>query len=135
MESKWTEDQTVFKLIDHLKDGGWMIESYCTGHKRGVDIIAVKNKSKIFIEVKGAKANDSSPIKSREHFDAGQIKTHFGKAIIKAIETKLEHPDAIIAIAHPNDGYIRKVIGPLIPSLKFLDIIHYWVDENEIHIN
>ncbi len=128
--TKLTEDRTIELLIEHLKNNQYTLVSYCLGQQRGCDIIAEKNKRKLFIEVKGAKANPKSPIKKREFFDSGQIKTHFGKAIIKALETKQKNPNSDIAIAHPYDEKIKNVIGDLIPELKKLNIIHYWVDDN-----
>ena len=63
IQNKLTEDETVLLLIDYLESNGYIIEDYCLGHKRGIDIISSKNNKKFLIEVKGAKANDNSPIK------------------------------------------------------------------------
>ncbi|CAM3675962.1 hypothetical protein MUGA111182_02630 [Mucilaginibacter galii] len=124
---KLTEDETIILLIDYLAKDGWNIDSHCLGQIRGCDIIASKNSQKFFIEVKGAKAGDASPTKKRIFFDSGQIKTHFGKAIVKILDDKYLHPNATFAIAHPNDTLIKKAIGHLTPSLKLLGIQHFWV--------
>lgn len=125
--SKQTEDETVAILIDHLKQRGWAIDSYCLGQKHGEDIIASKNNAKLIVEVKGAKASDASPTKKREYFDSGQIKTHFGKALVKVLDGKHLNPNCTFAIAHPDDSDIRRSIGHLIQFLKTLDIKHFWV--------
>lgn len=88
------------------------------------------NSKKLLIEVKGARANDDSPIKKREYFSSGQIKTHFGRAIVKALEDKYLHPKAKIAIAHPDDSAIRSTIDHLIPSLHKIGISHFWVSSD-----
>lgn len=124
---KMTEDQTVLGLINYLKNTGYTIESFCLGQQRGYDIVAIKNGRKLYVEVKGAKASDDSPTKKREKFNSGQIKTHFGKALVKAMETKNSFPNADIAIAHPYDEDILNSIGDLIPQLNKLGIIHFWV--------
>jgi len=131
-KSKLTEDETIMILMDDLKIKGWFIESHCLGQTRGCDIIAERNGEKMYIEVKGAKANDKSPTKRREYFDSGQIKTHFGKAIVKILNDKHLKPNSQFAIAHPNDVEIKKAIGHLTPFLKDLNIKHFWVDVNEI---
>lgn len=128
--AKLTEDRTIELLLVHFKKNNYSVISYCFGQQRGCDIIVEKNNRKLFIEVKGAKANSKSPTKKREFFDSGQIKTHFGKAIVKALETKVKNPNSDIAIAHPYDEKIKNVIGKIIPELKKLDIIHFWVDDN-----
>ncbi len=84
----------------------------------------------MYVEAKGAKANDNSPTKRREFFNSSQLKTHLGKAIIKSLETKNDYPSAIVAIAHPNDEYIIKVLGKLIQYLKKINIVHYWVNQD-----
>lgn len=122
-----TEDQTVLGLIKYLENDGYIIESYCLGQQRGYDILAIKNSKRLIVEVKGAKASDDSPTKKRDKFNSGQIKTHFGKALVKAMETKNSFPNADIAIAHPLDDDIINSIGDLIPQLKKLNILHFWV--------
>ena len=130
---KLTEDDTIKYLMQYLKSEGWVIESYCLGQQHGNDIVALKANTKLIVEVKGAKANDASPTKKREHFDSGQIKTHFGKALVKILDEKYLNPDAKFAIAHPDDNEIKKTIGHLTPFLKNLDIIHFWVS-SEINV-
>lgn len=124
---KLTENRTIELLMPYLESLGYSIESYCLGQTRGYDIVASRNSEKLLIEVKGAKAHKDSPTKKRDFFNSGQIKTHLGKAIIKCLETKVSFPDAIIAIAHPEDEQIRKAIGGIIPELNNIGIIHYWV--------
>lgn len=124
---KQTEDEIVIILIDYLKLNGWIIDSYCLGQTHGNDIVASKANSKLIVEAKGAKASNNSPTKKREYFDRGQIKTHFGKALIKILDEKYLNPKAKFAIAHPNDTDIRKTIGHLIPFLTTLGIKHFWV--------
>ena len=116
--------------MKHLSAEGWTIEDFCLGQTRGCDIVAVRNGVKMLVEVKGARASDDSPTKKRAYFDSGQIKTHFGKAIVKIMDDKHANPDAHFAIAHPNDVLIRNAIGHLTPALKALDIKHYWVSND-----
>ena len=130
INSKLTEDETVELLIKHLEMDGYKIISYCTGHKRGTDIVAEKNNRMLLVEVKGARANHNSKIKKRPYFDSGQIKDHFGKAIVKALELKSDNEDCDVAIAHPDDELIKKHLDKSIKHLKKLDIIHFWISKN-----
>lgn len=127
---KMTENETISLLMKHLTGNGWQIVSYCLGQTKGCDIIASKNGTLMYIEVKGARAADTSPTKKRQCFDSGQIKTHFGKAIVKILDLKRQHPDAQFAIAHPDDSLIRKTIGPIVPYLSLSGITHFWVSAN-----
>jgi hypothetical protein len=127
---KLTEDEIVNFLMDYLKRSQWNIDSHCLGHAHGCDIVASRNNTELVVEVKGARASENSPIRKRQHFDSGQIKTHFGKAIVKILEEKYHRPKSKFAIAHPEDGDIRKIIGHLVPFLKNLGIKHYWVSSD-----
>jgi len=131
---KLTENETILLLVEHLKLDGYTIESYCLGQSKGCDIVAKKNDKNIYIEVKGARANDNSPTKRREYFNSGQIKTHFGKAIVKILSdiNKSKNSNSQYAIAHPKDNDIIKAIGHLTPYLRNLNIKHYWVSKTEI---
>jgi hypothetical protein len=127
---KQTENEIIEHLLIHLKKEGWTIDSYCLGQTRGNDIEASMDNRKLIVEAKGAKASSESPTKKRDFFDSGQIKTHFGKAIVKILDEKHLDPTAEFAIAHPNDKDIRKVIGHLLPFLKALGIRHFWVSSD-----
>lgn len=125
---KLTEDQTILLLIDHLKNSGWQILSFCLGQQRGYDIVAINSAGrKLFVEAKGAKASDDSPTKKRQYFNSGQIKDHFGKAIVKSLETQLDHPNDIAAIAHPHDPDIIKHIGRTARLIGGIGIACFWV--------
>jgi len=128
---KMTENEVIEKLIAYLEQEGWFVgENYCLGSKHGIDIKAEKAGKILIIEAKGAAASIDASNRAREYFDAGQIKTHFGKAIVQVLQYKSENPDCQYAIAHPDDELIKKHIGKLIPFLKQLDIIHFWVSHD-----
>jgi hypothetical protein len=130
---KLTEDEVVCLLKDHLEKSGWNIGyKFCLGQKHGIDIEACKDGNILMIEVKGAKASNSSPTKKREYFDSGQIKTHFGKALVKVLHDKYSNPNSTFAIAHPDDADVKRAIGHIIPFLKSLGIKHYWVSRTSI---
>tara|TARA_Y100000589_G_scaffold330420_1_gene379991 strand:- start:1686 stop:1811 length:126 start_codon:yes stop_codon:yes gene_type:complete len=37
-----------------------------------------------------------------------------------------------VGITHPNDSYIKKIIGDITPKLKSIKISHMWVSENGV---
>ncbi|WP_231559629.1 hypothetical protein [Flavobacterium rivuli] len=125
-----TEDKAVLLLVNYLENRGWKIDGYCLGQTKGCDITANKNFENIKIEVKGSRAGDLSPTRKRKYFDRGQIKTHFGRAIVKILEDKYKNPACRVAIAHPFDNDIISAIGHLIPFLKKLEIEHFWIYED-----
>lgn len=127
---KLTEDEIVSILKAHLEKEGWNIDSFCSGQERGTDIVASKFNVQMLIEAKGARASENSPTRKRDYFDRGQIKTHFGKAIVKVLEEKYNNPKSEIAIAHPDDPDLRNAIGHLLPYLKTIGIKHFWVSAN-----
>ena len=130
VEEKILEDEIIDVLIHWLQKDGWYIKSFCKGQTRGIDILAEKEKKIFIIEAKGAKGNPSNKNTRREKFDSGQLFTHLGVAIIKVLKERNNYPGAQIAIAHPDDEYIKKVLSPIIPDLKKTGIQFLWVNTN-----
>lgn len=124
---KILEDQIIDILIQWLENKGWKIEDYCKGRKRGIDILAKKGNRTFIIEAKGAKGNPEHKTTKKEGFNSSQLNTHLGVAIIKVLKERNNYPGAQIAIAHPDDEYIRKVLAPVIPDLKKVGIRFLWV--------
>lgn len=136
MESQLTEDEVVLILIKYLESLGWQIDDYCLGHSRGYDIVASKDEKRLYVEAKGAKANNDSPIKKRPYFNSGQIKDHLGKAIVKSIETKIKFPESIVAIAQPDNEYLKSVCRETAEYLSRIEIYCFWVNsEGKVSTN
>lgn len=127
METRLTEDETIDLLVESLQSEGYSLVTVCKGHQRGTDIVMCQNKKNLHIEVKGARGNPMSHLSTRPHFDSGQLKTHFGKAIVKAMDLQRINPGDDVAIAHPDDSYLRSVLDKYVERLAELGIIHYWV--------
>lgn len=126
-QEKLTEDEVVEILSKELENNGWTIINQCFGQSKGNDIEATKNGETLIVEAKGAKSNDYSPTKKRDFFNSGQIKSHFGRALVKIMSDIEKNPNYKYAIAHPDDELIKKTIGKIIPQLEKLNIKHYWV--------
>lgn len=126
-QEKLTEDEVVEILSKELENDGWTIINQCFGQSKGNDIEATKNGETLIVEAKGAKSNDYSPTKKRDFFNSGQIKSHFGRALVKIMSDIEKNPNYKYAIAHPDDELIKKTIGKIIPQLEKLNIKHYWV--------
>lgn len=126
-EYKLTEDKVVTILSQQLKSEGWKITNQSFGQTHGNDIEAIRDGIILIVEAKGAKSNDYSPTKKRDFFDSSQIKSHFGRALVKIMSEIEKNPNNLYAIAHPDDELIRKSIGSIIPQLEKLNIKHYWV--------
>lgn len=126
-----TEDFVVESLCKWLEKCNCKIISSCLGSTRGNDIEAAKDGKLLIVEAKGAKGNLSTTTRSK--FDSGQIKTHFGKALVKVLEQRALNPSAQIAIAHPHDEYLMSVLATVRPEVSKLGIKMFWVkDEDEV---
>jgi len=126
------EDEVVNKLSRWLTKKGWSVDNLCLGHAHGNDITAVKDTEKLFVEAKGGRGNPKSPVTTREKFNCSQIKTHFGKAIVKMFEERHKNPGpgVIVAIAQPDDKYIIKCLSGAIPGVINAGIKLFWVSDN-----
>ncbi len=124
------EDSVIDILCEYLKNSGWGSIKKKKGHKRGVDIEASKNGKILIVEAKGAKGSPNSPVTKKSKFSSGDIKTHFGKALVKVLEEKNKNPDIDIAIAYPNNEYIKKVLIYATPEIKKFGIKLFWISDN-----
>lgn len=132
MARKLTENEVVTSLGDYLEKNGWEVISKSLGFERGYDLQATKAGKMLAVEAKGACANKEAHNKVRAYFDGGQIKTHFGKALLKVLDIKTVHPDWLVAIAQPDDVLVRKHTEQFLPYLKQIGIIHFWVSVNGV---
>jgi hypothetical protein len=127
---KMTEDEVIDFLASWLSDKGWEILEKCKGHEHGNDILAKKEGQTLMIEAKGAKGSDKSNVTKRAQFDSGQVKIHLGEAMVKVLEFRNKNPGAKIGIAQPEDPYIRNVLKSVIPEVKKIGIVLYWVSSS-----
>jgi Holliday junction resolvase-like predicted endonuclease len=125
-----TEDEVVKNLCIWLKDNGWKIMNKCLGHEKGIDILATNETQNLIVEAKGSKGNTNSQVTKREKFSKSQIKKHFGYALIKLLEEKNKNPGAIVAIAQPDDPYLKECLSLVIPEVINSGIKLYWVSRD-----
>ena len=131
---KLTENEVIDFLCIWLKKDDWTILEISKGHSRGIDIKATKDNEVMIIEAKGSKGNPRSPVTTRPYFDSGQIKDHFGKAIVKVLEQKHANPSAIVGIAQPNDDYLRGHIEAASQEIRKFGIKLFWVESPDLVI-
>ena len=124
---KLTENQVIDYLCEWLQKNGWSILDKNKGHSRGIDVKAQKDDDTLIVEAKGARGNPKSPVTTRAQFDSGQVKFHLGEAIVKVLEQKHQNPNAIVAIAQPDDPYIKNCLRNAIPEVVKCGIKLFWV--------
>ncbi len=125
---KLTENEVIDNLCAWLMSKGWEKPETRKNHEKGIDIKACKDGELLIIEAKGSMGNPHSYATIRDKFDSGQIKDHFGKALVKVLEERHKNPNAIIAIAQPDDVDIRRTLKDVIPEVSKFNIKFYWVE-------
>lgn len=125
-----TEDEVVNNLCIWLKNNGWKIMNKCLGHEHGIDILATKETQNLIVEAKGSRGNTNSSVTKREKFSKSQIKKHFGCALVKILEEKYKNIGAIVAIAQPDDPYLKECLSLVIPEVIKSGIKLYWVSRD-----
>lgn len=126
--AKLTENQVINFLRVWLENKGWKIDKISKGNHRGNDIEASKGRKVMIVEAKGGKANPKAYNKVRDKFDSGQIKDNFGKALVKVLEQRHLNPAVTVAIAQPNDPYIRQCLQNVTPEARKNNIRLFWVE-------
>jgi hypothetical protein len=90
-------------------------------------VLAIKNTQTLIVEAKGAKGATSSPVTKRKKFDSGQIKGHFGRALVKCLEEKARNQGAMVAIAQPDDPFISGCLSDAVGEARKIGIKFFWV--------
>jgi hypothetical protein len=122
-----TEDQVIDFLSTWLSKKGWKKSEMSTGHKKGLDLKVSRGREVMIIEAKGSKANPKAYNKTRDRFDSGQVKDHFGKALVKVLEQHNQHPEWTVGIAQPDEPYIRKCLQYVVREARKIGILLFWV--------
>jgi hypothetical protein len=128
--SKLTEDMVIDYLSKWLQKNGWKILEQSKGHVHGIDLKASRGNEVLIVEAKGSSGNPQSHVTKRIKFDCGQIKTHFGKALVKTLEERPANPNATFAIAQPDNNDIRKCLQNVIHEVKKFGIKIFWVESS-----
>ena len=131
MSSMLTENNIVEYVSIFLKKKGYNIDQALTTSQQGIDIIAKHpEKGYCLVEAKGATSSKKESSRFGKEFNANQIKTHVGVAILKSYQTLQEHPSAKVAIALPNNTGHKKVINSIREPLKKSGIKLFFVNKD-----
>ena len=79
-----TENEVVDAVAEHLQKGGWHIVRTSSTKQRGHDILAMKDRTTLAVEAKGATSASPDSNRSGEPFTSSQKRTHVAKALYKA---------------------------------------------------
>lgn len=124
-----TEDMVTSAVCDYLRAEQWEIISRAMGRAPGIDVVAARQGTRIEIEAKGAGSSDPSTNNYGKSFTRGNVFTHVGEAVLKALRVVASgraHP----AVALPDNRDHRSEIALVRPALQRLGIIVFWVTED-----
>ena len=124
-----TEDPVIRALRQHLTTGGWQIVSWAEPDRRGPDIVAMRNGTRLEVEAKGAGRSKPHTARYGQPFNAAQVRVHVGEAVLKALRV-VAAGTAGAAVAFPETPRHRAETGPVEPVLNRLGITVYWVTED-----
>ncbi len=122
------EDDVVDAVCAHLKADGWQIESVAHAHQHGDDIVAVRGDERLVVEAKGAGSSKEGTRRFGQPFNGGQVKTHVGVAVLRALGVASEGA-AFAAVALPDNEHHRRIAGRAAPALTKAGVGIFWVDE------
>ena len=123
------EDQVVDAVCTQLEADGWHIQSRAHAHQHGDDIVAVRGDERLVVEAKGAGSSKEGTRRYGSSFDRGQVKTHVGVAVLRALGVASERT-ARSAVAFPEDRNHRDVAGRIVPALAAAGVGVFWVDDD-----
>jgi len=133
-----TENDIIKYLTNHLKSNGYVIIQSLTTNEKGVDIIAERNKTKLYIEAKGETSSKSHTNRYGKPFTKNQVKSHVSRAILTSMEviSAIKNGEKTeVALALPDTESHRELINRIMPAITILDLKIFWVSKKGVLIN
>ena len=127
-----TENEIIKKTTKYLEDQGYQILQSLNTNEKGVDIVAEKNGTKIYVEAKGETSSKSNTARYGKPFSKNQVGTHIAVAILAAMKQKDKDKTCNVAIALPHNENHTGIINNIRNSLRKAEIIVYLVGKNDI---
>tara|TARA_B100000963_G_C22596831_1_gene658266 strand:- start:615 stop:1037 length:423 start_codon:yes stop_codon:yes gene_type:complete len=128
------ENDVVDHLIKSLEVDGYIIKQALYDKQRGIDVIAEKQGSVLYIEVKGATSGDQKSRRYGKPFHSGQVFDMLSKVIFKALDNTNISDYNIkkdrTCIALPRADLFQKYHTKVSRYLIKLGIVTFWVSEN-----
>lgn len=124
-----TENDVVAAVCDHLEARGWVVVSRCDTGQRGIDVVAQRGHQRLLVEAKGGTSSKASTARFGKAFNTAQASDHVANAVFTAMELASDEPQAIVAIALPDDSGHRRLVDGVERMLERVGIGAFWVGE------
>jgi hypothetical protein len=124
-----TEEKVINLLRDHLRRNGWTIQRTTMAYQRGIDIVATRAGVRLEVEAKGEGSSKHRINRYGELLDRAQDQHRVGEALLTALAAA-SRDNARAAIALPDIPRYHSVADPVLPALRQIGIIVFWVGED-----
>jgi len=124
-----TENDIITAVTDYLRKNSYKILQVSNTSQKGHDIIAELEGRHLFVEAKGETSSKSNTQRFGKPFNSAQVRAHVAKALYKAIATKQNDPEALLAIAFPATPTHKRLVSAVSKVAQELRIrvffVHY----------
>jgi len=128
MERLLNENEVVAHACCALRRARWSIIQAATTRDHGVDIIAERHGTRLYVEAKGVTSANQSSNRFGAVQTSSQIFIQVAAALLKTAELRSMYPDAQVGIAAPEHGAMRRRLGGITSVLLGARIGVLWVD-------
>jgi len=130
-----TENDVVQAVVGYLRENDYFIERALSTAERGIDIVAVnqRTKRKLYVEAKGGTSSKKTTNRYGKPFTPGQAKVHVSVALCCAAHL-YQHSvadGADVALAFPDGIVHRDLVQNISRALQVLAVGVYFVDEDK----
>jgi hypothetical protein len=125
-----TENDVVGAVCEFLEARGWKVVLRCDTGQRGIDVVAERGGQRLLIEAKGGTSSKGSTARFGKAFNTAQTSDHVANAVFTAMELSSAEPQAVVAVALPDDRPHQRLLDGVEPTLERLGIGALWVSED-----
>ena len=128
MQYLLNENDVVRHTCSALVRERWSIARAATTKDRGIDIVADRDGSRLYVEAKGVTSSDETSRRYGSLQTSSQIFIQVAAALLKTAELRDTDPEAEVVIAVPEHPAMRRRLGGINSVLRDARIGVLWVD-------
>ena len=126
-----TENDVVEAITVFLKADSYNIDQALSTNEKGIDIEATHpQKGRCFVEAKGATSSKETSKRYGKLFTGSQVKSHIGVALVASFRTLQLYPEALVAMALPNNEGHKSIIEEMITPIMDSGIRGFLVNDD-----
>jgi len=127
------ENAVVAAMCEHLRNQGYVIDSYCKTTEKGIDIVAhhPDTRSNVFVEAKGETSSREGSERAGKGFSSNQIFNRVSKGVFTCLQLRSRDENAKVILALPDNPRFREYVATVSRQLESVRVDVWYAPTTE----